>query len=45
VVQEGRGMMVPEGKADTKKSRKQSVRSEAVWSFFTCGFLQRILKS
>ena len=38
MVQEGRGMMVPEGKADTKKSRKQSMRSEAVWTFFTCGF-------
>lgn len=45
MVQEGRGMMVPEGKADTKKSGEKRMRSEAVLSFFTCGFPQRILKS
>lgn len=40
MVQEGRRMMVPEGKPETKKSRKKSMRSEAVLSVSTCGFPQ-----
>ena len=40
VIQEGSGVMVREVKPEAKKSRKKSLRSEAMLSFFTCCFPQ-----